>query len=411
MTAPGRLYSTTTWAKGVLCALILFGCTPGPQPPSDLHARFAEWFVTPRKQLLDTLLHYRLNAEEWDSLIESARPGSVKAGAFRKRLEDIAGRSYTLGYQTPDTIDPDTTYPLIVYLHGGTGTRRTDKGAEAYGMMRALADTFSLFLASPSANREAPWWSAGGLQRILQCLRYMSLHYPINPDKVFLAGVSDGGTGCYVAAAMIPGPFAGFFAVSGFGGLALRMGIPLHPENLMQRPIYNVNAGKDRLYPAPAVKSFLDKLQRAGVTIHRSFHPDRRHGFAYRAEEMGTIASLIRRWSRPGSRRGISWKFTAGFPASCDNVVSWRLSGSGSASVSAYHRLDTLIVTTRGLKELVVSRAGNRGNRPLRVRANETPVRTVSPLPTISRERFLMMQQRGIPEMFREQPLYRITLK
>jgi len=113
----------------------------------------------------------------------------------------------------------------------------------------------------------------------------MTLHYPINPDKVFLAGVSDGATGCYAVANTMCGPFAGFIAVSGFGGMLPQMGIQLFPSNIMQRPIYNVNAGKDRIYPIEEVRKFLDWLTNSGVAIERKEYPDELHGFDYRGKE------------------------------------------------------------------------------------------------------------------------------
>jgi hypothetical protein len=111
-------------------------------------------------------------------------------------LSDTTGKPYSVGYRTPHTFRHDSTYPCIIYLHGGTGTSLTNKGELAYEMLDMLTDSMKLFLVSPSANREALWWSAAGLSRILQTLRYMTLHFPINPDKVFLVGVSDGATGC-----------------------------------------------------------------------------------------------------------------------------------------------------------------------------------------------------------------------
>lgn len=271
-------------------------------------------------------------------------------------LTDSSGQPYRVGFSTPQRFAADTSYPLIIYLHGGTGSERNDKGDSAFTMLKDLADTFRLFLASPSANRYTPWWSPAGLSRVLQTLRFMTLHYPVNPDKVFLAGVSDGATGCYAAANTIPGPFAGFIAISGFGGMLPQVGMELVPGNLLRRPIYNVNAGLDRIYPVDIVKAFVANLQSQGVPVTAIWYDNELHGFDYRAKEMGALANLIRTWSKPGFK-GISWTFVPGFPNLPDNILAWEYS-SINASASGFWRNDTLIIQTRGLQSLTLAFSG-----------------------------------------------------
>jgi acetyl esterase/lipase len=278
---------------------------------------------------------------------------TADTGTVRVRLTDSAGATYGLGYTTPPEMRRDTTYPLIIYLHGGTGTERNDKGDSAFLMLSALADSFKLFLASPSANRYAPWWGPAGLSRIQQTLCFMALRYPVNPGKVFLAGVSDGATGCYAAANAIPAPFAGFIAVSGFGGMLPMLGMRLEPGNLKQRPIYNVNAGLDHIYPVENVKEFVRLLQEQGVGIISKIYPDEKHGFDYRMKEMGTMANFVRAWSRPEAS-GLSWTFVQGFPNLPDNIFSWTLS-SDNASIKGFWRHDTLVVRAKGVQSLTAS--------------------------------------------------------
>lgn len=317
---------------------------------------FSHWFVNPTQNVKDTLAVFKIPVNKWDSLANVTKKTAVSSsGIFTTVLNDSSNSAYTLGWKTPSTIRQDTAYPLIIYLHGGIGSPLTTKGEKAYEMLLPLSDTFSLFLASPSGNRYTPWWSAGGLYRIMQTLRYITLHYPINPDKVFLAGVSDGATGCYAVANAMCSPFAGFLAISGFGGMLSQMGMQLFPSNIMQRPIYNVNAGKDRIYPIEEVNKFLDWLINSGVPVERKEYPDELHGFDYRAKEFGKLASLIRTWSRPRGNRSISWTFSPGIPNSPDNIISWKLSKESPISkVNAFWRNDTLQIKSQGIAELVV---------------------------------------------------------
>ncbi|HMD69290.1 MAG TPA: dienelactone hydrolase family protein, partial [Chitinivibrionales bacterium] len=271
-------------------------------------------------------------------------------GAKTTVLVDTFNASYTVGWKTPAQVRYDTAYPLIVYLHGGTGTELTTKGELAYAMLSSLADTFNLFLASPSANRYAPWWSPAGMSRILQTVRFMTLCYPINRDKIFLAGVSDGATGCYCAANTICDPFAGFIAISGYGGMLASLGMTINPQNLMQRPILNINAGHDRIYPLQQVLQFLSWLEQNGVNVEHREYPDEEHGFDYRQREYGNLASIIRTWNRPEARNSVSWEFTQGFPNVPSHCIGWEMQKDASrAGINAYWNGDTLKVRATGL--------------------------------------------------------------
>jgi pimeloyl-ACP methyl ester carboxylesterase len=380
----------------ILPLVLLFLCDNQAPAPFDSQ-EFFDYFLAPTPSGFAKISTFGADTAVLNSALSALRQKSP-SGDIRVRLIDTTGTAYGLGYRTPDTVRTDTTYPLIIYLHGGTGTERNDKGDSAFLMLEALADTFSLFLASPSANRFAPWWSPAGLLRILQTLRYMTLHYPINPDKVFLAGVSDGATGCYAAANTVNAPFAGFIAVSGFGGMLPAVGMKLVPANLMLRPIYNVNAGRDRIYPIDLVKRFIADLRLQGVGIIEKVYDEEEHGFDYRAQEMGTLANFIRTWSRPESPH-CAWTFVQGFPNLPDHIINWNYSG-GEAFIRAWWRHDTLMIRSQGLSSFTAAFAAT----PLQEKiiclfpAQKNRTRKIAPAKSSWPFELFLMQNRCVPE-------------
>jgi hypothetical protein len=311
-----------------------------------------QWLLTGSEVLYDSLISYDLTSSQLDSIAAAAMDNrQFQPGKRTVEITDPGGRNYILGYRTPETIRSDTLYPLLVYLHGGIGTSRTDKGAEAYMMFSSMQDSFPMFLASPSANRTTPWWSENGLWRIVHAVRYLAFLYPVDREKIFLAGVSDGATGCFGAANTIAKPFAGFIAVSGLGGMLPRLGMELFPDNLKQRPVYNVNAGQDHLYPIDLVKRFCTKMNEQGVDITCKYYPDEKHGFEYREEEYGELASRIRTWRLPAHRRGFTWHILRSMPYWTDRIFSAGLaSGADHGTVRGYWRGDTLVVQGDGVK-------------------------------------------------------------
>jgi hypothetical protein len=391
--------------------LFLF-CQKQIAMPPDAARQFGQWFVTPSSATYDSLVSYNLTAKKQDSLADAAQTKFAGAcGKFTIVLPDTFGSRYTLGWKTPVRIRHDTLYPLIVYLHGGTGTSVTTKGEIAWDMLSALGDTFDLFLASPSANRENPWWSPAGISRILQTVRFMTLYYPVNPDKIFLAGVSDGAAGCYAAANAICGPFAGFIAVSGYGGMLFQLGMNLYPGNIMQRPILNINAGKDRIYPIEEVRKFLDWLGANGVSVERKEYPEENHGFDYRAREYGHLANFIRSWSRPGNGRSVSWTFVRGFPNLPDNLVRWDLQPEASEqTIRAYWTNDTLQLHAAGIKNATFAFSGITDAQGISVRINGNAPRKIPVLSRDDAPLFFTLVRHGLFPRPRTQAVYSVRL-
>jgi dienelactone hydrolase len=391
----------------LMLALSFVTCQKPAGPPCSI-GEISDYFVNPSETKLALLASRPADTAALNATFRTLRAPAV-AGMHQDWMTDTAGQPYSLGYATPAAIAPDTTYPLIIYLHGGIGSPRNDKGDSAYLMLASLADTFQLFLASPSANRFTPWWSPSGLARILQTLRFMALRYPVNPRKVFLAGVSDGATGCFAAANTIPAPFAGFIAVSGFGGMLPQLGMSLIAGNLRQRPIYNVNAGLDHIYPIDAVKEFIRSLQDQGVPVTFKEYPDEKHGFDYREKEMGMLAGLIRTWSRPESAV-LSWTFIPGYPNLPDNILDYSLS-SDNGAINSFWRGDTLMIQSQGVSAVsaVFSMLPPATKISCRLMGDKERKRTISPVNLDWPQSLRLMQERCFPG-FGKATIYTIKL-
>lgn len=357
-------------------------------PPKNI--LFEDWFINPTERKLSDLISSGFQQDDIGSVLSSLRK-NAREGANIDTMTDLTGTRYVLGSWAP-RFKTDSLYPLIIYLHGGIGTELNTKGDSAYKMFSFVSDSLPVFLASPSANRYTPWWSPSGLYRILQTLRYMTLAYPIDPHKIFLAGVSDGATGCWAAAGSINSPFAGFVAISGFGGMLPSLGVQLDPNNLMQRPIYNINAGNDRLYPIAQVNQFLDYMEQSGVRLTRKVYPEEQHGFDYRAKELPAILEILRTWSRP-DYHGICWTFIPGIPNLTDNIFDFEYNGETTTRINGAFRADTLSIRSAGLSSVAFY-----SDLPeLFVKINNSPIKRFSRAKTNLKLQLLSMQHDCFP--------------
>jgi hypothetical protein len=332
-------------------SIILVQCTK-PVPDAS-QKECEEWFVSPAGTFNKSV--FQLQPEDVAGMLGKARRyGEMQSRHNSVTLFDTTGTEFICGFYSPAIVEKDKRYPLVIYLHGGTGTTINTKGERAYEMLKPLADSMPLFLASPSASRSSQWWTPTGISRIFQTLRYMSLYYPIDPSKVFLAGVSDGASGCYALANVAASPFAGFFAISGYGGIIASTGMKVQIENIRQRPIYNVNAGMDRLYSLDIINEFLDYMENGGAQIVRKTYPQEQHGFDYRDREYDTLLTMIRSWSRE-TFKGNLWNFVQGYPNMAPFCLDWEYaSGQTQASVATYFSADTLMIRSNGLQKFTI---------------------------------------------------------
>ena len=86
----------------------------------------------------------------------------------------------------------------------------------------------------------------------------MKRSYNVDENRVYLTGISDGGTGAYFFAFREPTAFASFLPLNGqmlvLSNPSTLVDGDLYPGNAVNRPLFAVNGGRDRLYPAAGVR-------------------------------------------------------------------------------------------------------------------------------------------------------------
>ena len=155
----------------------------------------------------------------------------------------------------------------------------------------------------PSSWRGALWWQASQIENLQAILDRIKREYNVDENRVYLFGVSDGGTGVYYHAAKAPTPWAAFFPFIAHPGVlenpATGADGELFVENLSNRPFFVVNGEKDELYPVARVKPYLDAFEAAGVEIEFHSHPGGHNTRWWNGEQEAIDAFIARHPRNP----------------------------------------------------------------------------------------------------------------
>jgi len=226
------------------------------------------------------------------------------------RFRGAGGRMQTAVLRVPESYKAGADRaPLVVELHGGVMTPRPIRSAEMretdYSIVGAMED--KAFYLQPKGTRSAVWWSRAGRANVMAAIREVKRRYPIDSNRVYLGGFSDGGSGTYFYAFADPTPFAAFVPLNGFAPYVQSGGLQIHPRNALNRPLYIVATGRD-FYPLPIVRAVARSLREAGVDTTFKLYPELPHAPIYMNEEEGKIAEWFKRQVREPYPRRLVWE-------------------------------------------------------------------------------------------------------
>lgn len=195
-------------------------------------------------------------------------PRDVPRGVVQGSYRNEAGEHfYTL--DVPESYDPARKYRVRVQLHGGVGRIEADTPPRS-GSNARLPGAEQIYVM-PYAWREAPWWTGGQTENLRAILDVVKRTYNVDENRVVLSGVSDGGTGAYYVAMRDTTPFASFLPLNGFIAVLkterAEADGDLFPNNLLNKPLFVVNGGRDPMYPTSVVDPYIEHLKGGGVEV------------------------------------------------------------------------------------------------------------------------------------------------
>jgi predicted peptidase len=186
---------------------------------------------------------------------EWPRPGHQTVG--RAVIPTVDGRQTELRYLVylPTTYSSRERFPLLLFLHG-SGQRGDDLDlVEKYGPPALVASGKSLpfIVVSPQCPANATW-DSGPLLAILDTLQQK---FFVDPDRIYVAGFSMGGTATWDLVAAAPERFAAAVPVAGVGD-------PNYAQRLTKLPIWAFHGALDTGVPLKSSQQMVAEINAAG---------------------------------------------------------------------------------------------------------------------------------------------------
>jgi PDZ domain len=220
------------------------------------------------------------------------------------------GLEHDFAFVVPKNYDPTRPYQVRFQLHGGIARARP----AAVNRIRvdALPSGTEEILVFPNGWVRSLWWSATQVDNLSRILDRLKRTYNIDENRAYLTGASDGGTGVYFMAFKDTTPWASFLPLIGnmvvLGTPSVRAEGEMFPGNAVNKPIYVVNTGRDRLYPAHVVQLHVDHLRKLGTPVVFRVYPELDHSTGFWPNERPEFESFVHDHPREPLPDRISWQ-------------------------------------------------------------------------------------------------------
>lgn len=303
--------------------------------------------------------------EAWQRLKAGPAYTAQRTGAFQIRYPFRNGVEFENWVDVPAGYDPARRWPLRVQLHGGVG--RPAPNAVPPGQPRPaglppnrIAGEPQIYV-HPSGWADAEWWDAVQVENILRLLADVKARYNVDESRIYLTGISDGGTGAYYVAMREPTPWASVLPLN--GSIAVlrcpSTGVEgeLYGNNLVNTPLYIVNGEQDQLYPVYSVEPHIRWFESLGVSLVFRPQAGAGHNTSWWPTEREPYETFVRDHPRQPHPAKLSWETerTDRF-----NRVRWLvIDRIGNGTSDAGLEDARFFVHTRPSGRVDIERAGN----------------------------------------------------
>ena len=193
-----------------------------------------------------------------------------------KEFYTVPGTGMGWGYlqALPADYDPAKSYPLVIFLHGtgecGNGTTELQRVAiHGYPMHADKGREYPFILISPQLP-EGKYWGAY-IESLNLFLDHLLETLPVDPDRVYLTGLSNGGTGTYLWGQANADRFAALLPVCGAG-------ITWGAREMLHIPVWGFHGDCDEALHYTETVRMIETINAMGGHAKITIYPGAGHG-------------------------------------------------------------------------------------------------------------------------------------
>jgi phospholipase/carboxylesterase len=211
------------------------------------------------------------------------QPPPERTGAIR--IGEDPGARETFWMYVPETYDPATPAPVVFALHGGSGSGRSF----LWSWVRA-ARTRGAIVVAPTALGQT--WAIQGddpdSPRLARLLAFVRETWSVDPERMLLTGLSDGGTFTYTSGLLAESPFTHLAPVAAaFHPMLAAMA---DGERMQGLPIHIMHGERDWMFPVAMAREAHQHLSSAGANVTYRRLDDLSHAYG------PDLSSIILDW-------------------------------------------------------------------------------------------------------------------
>ncbi|MGF1558436.1 MAG: prolyl oligopeptidase family serine peptidase [Flavobacteriaceae bacterium] len=190
--------------------------------------------------------------------------------------------SYYLYFPEAYEAEPDEKFPILLFLHGGGESGDTLVAIKRNGPPRLIMQgkQFPFLILAPQNPHQKKWWNTRAVNQLLDSI---VANNRVDKKRIYLTGLSRGGSAAWEMAVQYPEKFAALAVVCGM--------TPVPYASWIDRnmPIWVFHGEEDRSIPISESEAMVDKLKEMGYNVRFTRYPGTGHNSwvkAYTTDEL-----------------------------------------------------------------------------------------------------------------------------
>ena len=187
---------------------------------------------------------------------------------FTRQITVMVTRRYLLYLPKDYGTGQDERWPLVLFLHG-SGERGADTRLVTNQGLPKLVEEghdFPFLLVSPQCPERGWWTTEENIAALAALLDEIEQSYAVDPDRVYVTGLSMGGYGAWALATAFPRRFAAIVPICGGGD-------PAAVCAMRHVPAWVFHGEDDDMVPLHKARMMVDTLQACGGNVRFTAYP------------------------------------------------------------------------------------------------------------------------------------------